>query len=382
MDPTGLFIAAQAAHAVYRMLPSFSAPPPAPPAAQAADALATLLMGRSSTSSTVAGSITVGVALVGARILYGLFGDQIARGMSQTVDAHLSHLGAAGATAGGAGHRPAASGGGGGGGGGGMIELFAARGAQTTPEAARGQLSERATGVLLLVLGTALQYLHWVGASDMRARTRAGTPPEGAGGVVGTAVGPATPPTAAEEGGAALRAWADWRAGEALKVRKDLVGDGPSRLTHDGLLDAALRRRYADHPFYARAVDGAPPAPYFTLRQNDPVRIVINVLLGFALQVNALLGAAPAGRPEAAIDPIHVTTRVVSFIAYWEVFARALRLYGWAPVYVATQCVAELLLSASAKPTTTSTTQKKAHAAAAYNYTSPQATRPAATRRR
>jgi hypothetical protein len=46
-----------------------------------------------------------------------------------------------------------------------------------------------------------------------------------------------------------------------------------------------------------------------------------------------------------------VAARAAAVVAYWELFARALRLYGWAPVYIAVQQVTHMLMSSSANKT-------------------------------
>jgi hypothetical protein len=110
-----------------------------------------------------------------------------------------------------------------------------------------------------------------------------------------------------------------------------------------GLLEQLLHSLYASHPFYAPALNAKQEAAYFTLSDNHPVRMVVNLLLGFLMQLNALL--APGGGSTTLDDPIGQVARATSVLAYFELLMRALRLYGWAPLYVGTRLVASVFLA-------------------------------------
>ena len=191
---------------------------------------------------------------------------------------------------------------------------WAKEGASRAPAAIVAGISQNSTAFMLAVLAVALQYLHGLGAYEMRRRVRE---TDGGG----------HPDATAALDDDTRRAYMEWMSKTEQKS------------DDDGLLDGMLRRMYTAHPFYATPQDPSKEEPYFTLGENHPVRVVINLILGFSMQVNALF-TGQSGHSTA--DPIYLTARRVSLLTYWEVIARALRLYGVAPVFVATSMVARM----------------------------------------
>jgi hypothetical protein len=80
-------------------------------------------------------------------------------------------------------------------------------------------------------------------------------------------------------------------------------------------------------------------APY----NNHIVRIIINTLLGLFQQMGLVSSDAN--------DPVDSIITAAELVGYWEITAHLVGLYGWAPVYVATQWLAQSLLSARAPKT-------------------------------
>ena len=117
----------------------------------------------------------------------------------------------------------------------------------------------------------------------------------------------------------------------------------------DGLLQQQLRKLYEKHPFYAinasnAANDGESISGLFNPKDANVVRIIFNIILGIILQLNALW----VGKQNDS-DPIKTIASFTSFVMYWEVLTRVLKLYGWAPLYVATRQVMLLITSSSKK---------------------------------
>jgi hypothetical protein len=177
-----------------------------------------------------------------------------------------------------------------------------------------GHASKHSRALFTLLLLAGLQYLHAVGAYEMRRQVRAR---------IETTPGPLVNHT----GGDAKRATYAELAEAAAKA--------PSTKQDDALLERMLHSLYAQHPFYASG--GKAEAAYFTLSGNHPVRMVVNLLLGFLVQLNALLAGGGA-----IDDPVADMARIASVVAYFELLMRSLRLYGWAPLYVGTSLVARM----------------------------------------
>ena len=191
-----------------------------------------------------------------------------------------------------------------------------------------GIVAKHSRALFALLLFLSLQYLHALGAYEMRRAVRArldARPPA-------SAVAPPAP----RADPAAVRAFCEARARETAHSRE---GDAAKKLDRRvaqedaSIFERLLHALYANHGFYSGQKEAE--AAYFTLSGNHPVRMVVNLLLGFMLQMNALL--LFRGSPQG--DSVAQVARVASVVAYFELLMRALRLYGWAPLYVATRLV-------------------------------------------
>jgi hypothetical protein len=102
-----------------------------------------------------------------------------------------------------------------------------------------------------------------------------------------------------------------------------------------------LRNLYLKSPYYDPAA--APRGgSYVSLTDTNPVRLLINTMLGFIVTAESLLCG---GRAKG--ERFHSVAPIVTGLFFWELLTRALRLYGWAPVYAATQHVVQLLIEAT-----------------------------------
>lgn len=196
-------------------------------------------------------------------------------------------------------------------------------------------ISEHSTAVMLLFLSLSLQYLHFMGAYEMqrKLKARAATQP--------TAAAPTTDPALST-----LRTIANAQARQTRRqpvtATTGLV-DAESAAAGDGLLEGLLRDMYLNDGFYNPKPPPNASRTFFTVTPTrvNPVRYLVNVLLGFSMQLNALV----TGSSELqGVDPIAAAARVSAAVAYWELLTRALHMYGWAPTYVAVQQVARLML--------------------------------------
>jgi hypothetical protein len=98
---------------------------------------------------------------------------------------------------------------------------------------------------------------------------------------------------------------------------------------------------YTQNAYYTDAKDGS----YLTLNPAmvNPVRAVTNVLIG-------LLSKLPMVNLKTQ-DPIDTFLVWAQMTGYWEVLARLVGLYGWAPVYVASRALIDITRTEpSAKP--------------------------------
>jgi hypothetical protein len=324
-------------------------------------------------ASSVTSGLMTGAAMLGAKLLFSVYGDDVTTGIVDGVSMELlrfqnmrygsveaspppvpnaHHLRAPPAHLHSEPPKSATSA---------EWEAWHRAGAATTPKEVRG-MDARSVGMMLLVFGGVFNYLHGIGAYEMRRKTRARAEASAAVSATSTTSTTTTTPVLPSRqkgvGGAAApstmpseatRAFYDWQARQTVRVRTEIreQEDGGDN-GQDGLLSWAIRQMYANHPFYAPVPEGkADTAWYFTLQNNHPVRFLINLMLGFSLQANALL---LGGDLRHTGDPIHITAKMISFWVYWELFARALRLYGWAPVYVATQQLLNLFSSPAPPP--------------------------------
>jgi hypothetical protein len=230
-------------------------------------------------------------------------------------------------------------------------------GGRRSPEDTASGLSLTGTRVTLVVLGFTAQYLHALGAYEMRRKLRADAEARPALRLKSektTTASASQMPTPTAEGARDFRAHMAWQAIESLHAQNthntpgtamDLLLRSEEDADEPGWLNHWVRQLYERHPFYLPTEgDGGKTKPdtgaYFTLTQNDPVRVLINLLLGFSLQMNSLFASG------ATMDPVAAIARLLSFVAYWEVFAQALRLYGLSPLYTATRAVMGLLQAA------------------------------------
>jgi hypothetical protein len=210
-------------------------------------------------------------------------------------------------------------------------------------------LSRHSTAVMLLLLSLTLQYLHVMGAYEMRRKMKArvATQSKTDGGVVTAAAGS----TASDETNT-KRSIAYAQAKQAVTQKKkrsadeEVVVDAESYTPDENVLESALRGLYLRDRFYNPSAPGEGGDWYLTVNtmRVNPVRIIMNVLLGFSMQLNAMFTGSSTMQ---AVDPVVVAARAAAVVAYWELFARALRLYGWAPVYIAVQQVTHMLMSAN-----------------------------------
>ena len=102
-----------------------------------------------------------------------------------------------------------------------------------------------------------------------------------------------------------------------------------------------LRGLYASDPFYrgeAPSMDETVFVSAFLGSSHNPMRMLVNIFLGLALQLSTMLGGTRDN------DPIRTTAQLASMIAYWELLVYALRMYGWGPVSAALSYVVRLLL--------------------------------------
>jgi hypothetical protein len=207
-------------------------------------------------------------------------------------------------------------------------------------------LSRHSTAVMLLLLSLTLQYLHVMGAYEMRRKMKArvATQSKTDGVVVVAAV--------ASDEMNTKRSFAYAQAKQAVTQKKkrsedeEVVVDAESYTPDDSVLESSLRGLYLKDRFYNPSAPGEGSDWYLTVNtmRVNPVRIIMNVLLGFSMQLNAMFTGSSTMQ---AVDPVVVAARAAAVVAYWELFARALRLYGWAPVYIAVQQVTHMLMSAN-----------------------------------
>jgi hypothetical protein len=109
-------------------------------------------------------------------------------------------------------------------------------------------------------------------------------------------------------------------------------------------LEDKLHALYMASPYYNPTTTPRRNSLYFlSLSDVSVVRLLVNTMLGFIVQGESLLrgGRAPGA------GGFHSVARIVTGLFFWELLTRALRLYGWAPVYVATQHVVRLLTEAT-----------------------------------
>ena len=247
------------------------------------------------------------------------------------------------------------------------LKALEAQGAASTAMAQIAALAEHKTAMALVVLGSFLSYLHYVGAMEFR-RQLSRDPGAAAAAALPPPLMPATTVGIAEQvlqgaGDDPQRDDKDLqrlrsrlaRAVEHLHHRHEPAARaGQEEQEEDSLLsfDVGGRTRrwlhqlYTSDPYYLTPVDV--PGAAYVRGEKHPVRMLVNVFLGFVLQLSSLLGLGEEEDGAAERDPVHATAQVVSLVAYWEVFVYALRLYGWGPVSAAVTCVVRLLMGSAA----------------------------------
>lgn len=272
-------------------------------------------------SSSFAGSVgAIGVGWAG-KLLMGHYGADIVQGFYGTIFNELGKLSSPEWWRGAPPVAPKTK----------PLSLFSLENAQTL----MGVASQHSRALFAVLLVVSLQYLHALGAYEMRRQVRARGPP---------------PPKKQMPNNnnneniimdpVSLRALYAARVAATAPTGAVMAAE---EVEDAGLLEQLLHSLYASHPFYAPALNAKQEAAYFTLSDNHPVRMVVNLLLGFLMQLNALL--APGGGSTTLDDPIGQVARATSVLAYFELLMRALRLYGWAPLYVGTRLVASVFLA-------------------------------------
>jgi hypothetical protein len=117
----------------------------------------------------------------------------------------------------------------------------------------------------------------------------------------------------------------------------------------DPFLVKQLKELYLKAEYYK---PGTKDARFLTLKELSTVRMLINTMLGFILQMESVFGVrrqggGAGGNGHPSQLPFYAITQFVAAVAYWELFSRAIRLHGWAPVYVATEQVLRMLSAAA-----------------------------------
>jgi hypothetical protein len=146
----------------------------------------------------------------------------------------------------------------------------------------------------------------------------------------------------------------DPSSGNFMRRRKDMLHQKAMRDELDGQIQIAgspYAQLYLGSPYYDPETDQN-KLNFFSVKDTSVVRVITNVLYGFILHMESLLNAGrprqpynPGGGGGGVQNPFSKMTTVVAALAYSEFLARALRLYGWAPVTLAVQAVIAQLWS-------------------------------------
>jgi hypothetical protein len=288
-------------------------------------------------SSSLTSSVGAFGASWVAKWLLSQYGEDIARGLYQTISTEMGKLPQQSYWGGPAPQPPPAS-------------HLSLEGALSMIDTAAKH--SRALSILLLFLS--VQYLHALGAYEMRRAVRARA--DARSRIIIPAASPSSSTTAPLKTGAdeaTRRAYFQARASEtAPRTQATMKVEALDRRVAQedaGIFDRLLHSLYASHSFYAPAGSKDVETAYFTLSSNHPVRVLVNLLLGFMMQMNALLLPFRNKNQNGTHDPIADVARAASVVAYFELLMRSLRLYGWAPVYVATSLVARQLFAAAGR---------------------------------
>jgi hypothetical protein len=111
-------------------------------------------------------------------------------------------------------------------------------------------------------------------------------------------------------------------------------------LAQEGMLSIPSLKRmcynlYLDNDYYydPTSTNGYISSPV----NNNAIRIIINTMVGMFQRMGVV---------DDTKDPIDTFVKTAELIGYWEVTARLIGMYGWAPVYVATQWLMKTMLGA------------------------------------
>ena len=296
-------------------------------------------------AGSVTSMLTAGATALGGRLLMQSFGGTAVNGLTGMLSASLSQA-MRGFSLGTAAIKPDPV----------MERRLAqleAQGATPNVLAQLAGLTQHRVGVALMVMGSFLGYLHYVGAMEFRRRisTLAQQPRKPSRPRTRLSVAQqllANAPAAQPGDEAQLRD----RQRLAAMVRH--LHNRPARIEEEdddekllpfdivGHAQHWLHGLYASDPFYrgeAPSRDETVFVSAFMGGSQNPMRMLVNVFLGLALQLSAMLGGGARDG-----DPVRTTAQMASMVAYWELLVYALRLYGWGPVSAALSYVVRLLL--------------------------------------
>lgn len=231
------------------------------------------------------------------------------------------------------------------------ISRLAALGKGTSPADISKIRSTKGMSFSILILGFILLYLHNMGALKMRDKIRLHAATHHRKGV--HVADPQADETAdkTQDKGLFSRITGLFYAQKNTADADVAAEKGEQEGDEDDFFEYHLRNLYESHPFYSTPLNDIQQnekneSPgLFSPKDAHVARIIFNIILGIIMQLNGLW----LDRSSAIIDdPVKTLTRATSFLVYWEVLARVLRLYGWAPLYIATRQV--MLLVASPPP--------------------------------
>ena len=137
-------------------------------------------------------------------------------------------------------------------------------------------------------------------------------------------------------------------AADPMTHRQNMMGDTNENGDHDdddeirGVLEdsfvSGVLNLYNSIPFYKKPGVWLPAKEHYLNPANtNVVRILFNLLLGMFLQVNAIFSSDTK-------NPLHAFSKFALMTGYFEVLCRALHLYGWAPLYMATKALQGLVI--------------------------------------
>jgi hypothetical protein len=334
-------------------------------------------------SSSIVSALGYTGAVAGTGLLYHMYGGPITRSVTDTVNEELQQFQQRQAlTRKNSAHHHANAAQGSGGRGRGSTPAqwlgWERAGASQGAVASILKMPSHSLGIQLLIFGTFLTYLHAQGAYEIKKQLKGREVRERFGGkktrqvAAGAPSGqnvPLRPDTVPPElDQSRMKEQCEWDDLALLDAKQTMLKDmlhekgvGIETLREeeeDGFIDSALREMYTKDSFYDP--NASPPGHFIKLQTPNPVRMIINIMLGFIMQMNVFLVGRTASSPsrrqgkekeEEGVDKTHHTdtlrdaARLIAVWAYWELFVHAIRQHGWGPVYVATQHVVALLTS-------------------------------------